>query len=590
MASEEYLCFCAGSLYQMLPLGKSDKGCYTFKAKNIGGGMEAILSVWKFDIDQIRKKCPMSCKKVARPDECDVHLHDEDGTAHLILEEFSKRANCIIAKANHRNLVRYLACNCGIRYDEFTVCLLQEYIDGESIEKLCEKNKLPNVASIAKEVTEALKFLHSMNPEVTHDYLQTESIFLDKAGAIRVADYDLIPYLMYLNGNHNIHEVDDFKAIGLIVESLRDNILRSTNDFIDQCRSGRVLSHSQLLEHPFLSNDWVKNNRTIYGNGLLEHFEIEKWLGGGSFGMVLQARHNTDKRSYAIKFIKVPHNDKKELEQMEREAEIISRINHRNIVRYITSWKQQVNWTMMDEYFDDDEELMETWESSTSASKGSNSSFQGPKIRETMVIQMELCAMNLRHLIDRNVYKNTRRVWKIFSQICLGLHHLHKNGIIHRDLKPENILLDSKLQVKITDFGSATTTALALQQQPGAYWVNSSAETRSSQTGAVGTTFYPAPELSNSAWKSVYGPKADIYSFGIIFFEMCNPKFGTQMERSEVLKKMREKTPIFPDFFLDRKLMKQSQAISQMLNHVPMKRPTAIRLLQNFRNARSNRK
>lgn len=165
---------------------------------------------------------------MARPDECEVHSHGNDATAHLIVKEFEQRAESLIAKANHPNLVRYLGVSCGIRYDEFTVCLMQEYIEGESIKSLCEKNKLSSVASIAKEVMEALQFLHKMNPEVTHDYLKNESIFLDKFGVIRVADFDLIPYLMYLNGNHNIHEVNDFEAMGLLIQSLSDTIMRST--------------------------------------------------------------------------------------------------------------------------------------------------------------------------------------------------------------------------------------------------------------------------------------------------------------------------------------------------------------------------
>lgn len=144
-------------------------------------------------------------------------------------------------------------------------------------------------------------------------------------------------------------------------------------------------------------------------------------------------------------------------------------------------------------------------------------------------------------------------MWKIFSQICLSLNHLQKNKIVHRDLKPENILLDFNGQVKITDFGLATTTALILQQQPGAYWVHSSAATRSSQTGTVGTWVYGAPELLKGASHSVYGVKVDIYSFGIIFFEMCHPPFKTDSERYEVLINMRELSIKFPDNFKDKK-------------------------------------
>lgn len=67
--------------------------------------------------------------------------------------------------------------------------------------------------------------------------------------------------------------------------------------------------------------------------------------------------------------------------------------------------------------------------------------------------------------IDENLYENTERVWRLFREIAEGLAHMHQQGMIHRDLKPVNIFLDSRDQIKIGDFGLATTSFLALQSQ-----------------------------------------------------------------------------------------------------------------------------
>lgn len=158
--------------------------------------------------------------------------------------------------------------------------------------------------------------------------------------------------------------------------------------------------------------------------------------------------------------------------------------------------------------------------------------------------------------IDRGLCLEPHLVCQIFREISSGLGHIHYKNVIHRDLKPENILIDSSGHVKISDFGLATTAALVLQQQPEAYWANSNSQTRSSQTDCVGTSVYIAPELINQASKSVYSKKVDIYSFGIIFFEICSDRFGTQSERYEVIKKVRDQEIVLPAQLYESKYRK----------------------------------
>lgn len=79
-----------------------------------------------------------------------------------------------------------------------------------------------------------------------------------------------------------------------------------------------------------------------------------------------------------------------------------------------------------------------------------------------MYIQMEFCEKStLRTAIDGGLYKDLKRVWRLFREIVEGLAHIHQQGMIHRDLKPMNVFLDSNDHVKIGDFGLATTNILS---------------------------------------------------------------------------------------------------------------------------------
>jgi len=67
-----------------------------------------------------------------------------------------------------------------------------------------------------------------------------------------------------------------------------------------------------------------------------------------------------------------------------------------------------------------------------------------------------------------------------------------------------------------------------------------------SLTGQVGTALYVAPELSAETAKAIYNQKVDIYSLGIIFFEMTYKPLTTGMERVKILLNLRSKDIIFP--------------------------------------------
>uniref|UniRef100_A0A8C0CMP9 non-specific serine/threonine protein kinase n=1 Tax=Balaenoptera musculus TaxID=9771 RepID=A0A8C0CMP9_BALMU len=201
-----------------------------------------------------------------------------------------------------------------------------------------------------------------------------------------------------------------------------------------------------------------------------------------------------------------------------------------------------------------------------------------------LYIQMEYCEKStLRDTIDQGLYRDTVRLWRLFREILDGLAYIHEKGMIHRDLKPVNIFLDSDDHVKIGDFGLATDhLAFAADGKQddtsGDHLIKS--DPSGHLTGMVGTALYVSPEVQGST-KSAYNQKVDLFSLGIIFFEMCYHPMITASERIFVLNQLRDPTsPKFPEDFADGEHTKQKSVISWLLNHDPAERPTATELLR----------
>lgn len=145
-------------------------------------------------------------------------------------------------------------------------------------------------------------------------------------------------------------------------------------------------------------------------------------------------------------------------------------------------------------------------------------------------------------------------------------------NVIHRDLKPDNIFihigLDGVNNIKIGDFGLASKAQIAAG---GA----STATLDPNETRSVGTSMYVAPEV-RSGGKGSYTTKVDMYSLGIMFFEMCMHEMGG-MERARVSEQLRKPYPTLPsDFDSDSA---QADIILSLVTHDPTSRPSAAELL-----------
>jgi len=100
-------------------------------------------------------------------------------------------------------------------------------------------------------------------------------------------------------------------------------------------------------------------------------------------------------------------------------------------------------------------------------------------------------------------------VLTIVRNVALGLHAAHRKGIVHRDLKPGNILFDeAEERVLITDFGLAKLTDSTMTVSVGGSPV------------VKGTPLYMSPEQWRPDPRNPVGPLSDIYSLGVILFQL----------------------------------------------------------------------
>lgn len=193
-----------------------------------------------------------------------------------------------------------------------------------------------------------------------------------------------------------------------------------------------------------------------------------------------------------------------------------------------------------------------------------------------LYIQMQLCRKdNLKDWLS--FHKDSRDKFEVldyFHQIVGAVEYVHEQGLIHRDLKPSNIFFAQGGSIKVGDFGLAASTT------PEASWIAASTPDRgrplstgTRHTDQVGTGLYMSPE---QVAEKEYDHKVDIFSLGLVFFEMLVP-FGTAMERVKVMMDARQLE--FPPNFVEYS-PNEFELVSQLLAQLPQDRPSASEIKQ----------
>ncbi|OUC44912.1 kinase domain protein [Trichinella nativa] len=166
----------------------------------------------------------------------------------------------------------------------------------------------------------------------------------------------------------------------------------------------------------------------------------------------------------------------------------------------------------------------------------------------------------------------------ILRQLVEAIQYIHSQNVMHRDLKPSNVFLSGqKPQVLLGDFGLAcqflSPEIWSEQENNNFTKVEQQPQPTKQHSKAIGTSLYASPEQLKL---STYDNKTDMYSFGIIVYEMYFP-FQTAMERAVHIGRLRQQS-IAEDF--QQKWPVIAGIVSQLIQQQPALRPSAAELIR----------
>ena len=258
-------------------------------------------------------------------------------------------------------------------------------------------------------------------------------------------------------------------------------------------------------------------------------YELEEKIGSGGMAEVYKAHDRLLARPVAIKILHAEYrSDMEFIERFHREAKSAAKLSHPNIVSIY-----DVGVAGDDHFI-----VMEYVQSSTLKKKMQD---EGP---------LDLLTAT-----------------SIAKDIASGLTHAHANNIVHCDIKPHNILMTEDGHAKITDFGIAR----AVTESTLTYGGN-----------VIGSVHYFSPEQARGG---AITPKSDVYSLGIVLYEMLTNKLPfTGDNPVAIAMKHIEEEPISPSRYRPQIPPMLEAIVCRAMSKSPEIRPSSFELVQELSN------
>lgn len=233
------------------------------------------------------------------------------------------------------------------------------------------------------------------------------------------------------------------------------------------------------------------------GDVIRDRYRILEVLGQGGNGITYAAEDLQQKTKVAIKALSLRHmNDWKQIELFEREAKVLSQLDHPAIPKYF-------------DYFtiDTDED------------------------RAFYIVQELAQGQNLAKLVEAGWRTNEKGVRKIIEQVLNILIYLHglKPPVVHRDIKPHNLIYSNDGKVSLVDFGAVQDTYRS---------------TMARGSTVIGTFGYMAPEQ----FRSQAVPATDLYALGATILFILTHRSPSELPQERLRYNFRSKIQVSEQF------------------------------------------